>query len=126
MHPLIAEIRFSLEPLTQDDGLALAGTGILVVFCVLAMVIGVINVLPLLLSTNPQTQKQEQPTSPLPPIDSDEIPAEVLAVITAAVDSVMHSPHRIVRIQGVAPHDRAWAMGGRSSHHHSHSVRSSR
>ena len=51
---------------------------------------------------------------------SQEISDEVIAVIAAAVATVIDTPHRIVAIRGLTAEDLSWSLEGRLKHHASH------
>lgn len=51
---------------------------------------------------------------------NNEVPDEVIAVITAAVAAVIDARHRIVIIRGLTPEDLSWSLEGRLQHHASH------
>jgi hypothetical protein len=60
--------------------------------------------------------------------DHDGIPGEIIAVIAAAVDAVMHGPHRILAINPVDVREAsqsvtAWAVEGRRQIFQSHTLR---
>ncbi len=112
-------IRFTLDPLFEDTGFALAIMGILVVFMALALVIAFITVLPHLAR---RATAQPAPTD-VKPVASDELPAETVIVIAAAVAETIRQPHRIVKIRGLTPEDLGWSFTGRLQHHQSHQVR---
>ena len=67
--------------------------------------------------------------APVPAANSDAIPGEIVAVIAAAVDTVMHGPHRILSItpvgggQSHAQTSMAWSAEGRRQIFQSHKVR---
>ena len=58
---------------------------------------------------------------------STSVPAEIVAVIAAAVSVVIEQPHRLVSVQQVllpvVPHLNVWAMEGRTQIFMSHKVR---
>ena len=49
-----------------------------------------------------------------------DMTAEQVAVIAAAVATVLDKPHRIVHIRGLTPEDLEWTLEGRFLHHTSH------
>ena len=50
----------------------------------------------------------------------DALSDEIVAVIAAAVATVLASPHRIVHIRGLTSEQLGWLWGGRMEHHASH------
>ncbi|MCB0117354.1 MAG: OadG family protein [Caldilineaceae bacterium] len=119
----MAKIGFTLEPLFHDTGIPLAIMGVLVVFLALAVLVIFIQRLPYIM----ERLEPRAPSSaaPAPPVVSatNELPEELVVVITAAVAAALDRPHRIVRIRGLTPTDMAWSMEGRSQHHQSHRIR---
>lgn len=69
-----------------------------------------------------ETAAARTQAAPPPQLD-DQVPADHLAAIAAAV-TMMSGAHRIVRIES-APPSYGWAIAGRSAHHHSHITRRS-
>ncbi len=112
-------IRFTMEPLFEDTGFALAIMGVLVVFMALALVIAFITVLPHLAK---RTAAQPVQTD-VKPTAHDELAEETLVVIAAAVAETIRQRHRIVKIRGLTPEDLGWSFTGRLQHHQSHQVR---
>ena len=51
---------------------------------------------------------------------SDNVPAEIVAVIAAATATVVGDPHRVVSIK---PHNSTWSQAGRQQLHSSHNIR---
>ncbi|MFV0461297.1 MAG: OadG family transporter subunit [Actinomycetales bacterium] len=49
-----------------------------------------------------------------------DIDDETIAVIAAAVATVLGKPHRIIRVRSAISDDTAWALHGRLQHHSSH------
>jgi hypothetical protein len=69
--------------------------------------------------TRPRSSPPEEKKAPIAaPVGDQEIPFEHVAVIAAAVASVL-GQHRIVHIEAV--HGEEWASEGRQAHHLSHS-----
>lgn len=60
------------------------------------------------------------PVVRMPTSTSDEVADEVVAVIAAAVSTMLDRPHRIVHVRGLTPEDAAWALEGRRQLHSSH------
>ena len=60
-------------------------------------------------------------TQPAAPAECDTISPELLAVLTAAAESTLEKPVRVVTIQ--SKHPRGWALAGRKTHHLSHKLR---
>lgn len=52
----------------------------------------------------------------------NELHDRTIAVIAAAVATVIDSPHRIVHVRGLTPEDAGWALQGRMQHHTSHTL----
>lgn len=110
---------FSIAPLFEEHGLALAGMGVFVVFVALGIVIAFISLLSRALADETDTPSVTLVSDVSEP---DELSEELVAVITAAVATVLETPHRIVRIRGLTPGDMGWSLEGRMLHHHSHNV----
>jgi hypothetical protein len=85
------------------------------------LVVAFISALPRLLSS----AKEPKAAVPAPGAarGEDEIPEEILVVIAAAVDEIMHKPHRVVHIRGLTAADHDWQLEGRIQHHQSHRLR---
>lgn len=112
-------VDFTLAPLWEDHGIALAIMGVLVVFTALVLLAAFIEFLPRILAT----VSQKEPAEPAPRLaDEDELDTETLVVIAAAVAAVLGQPHRIIRVRGLTSEDRGWSLEGRMQHHHSHRV----
>jgi Na+-transporting methylmalonyl-CoA/oxaloacetate decarboxylase gamma subunit len=114
-----ALIRFTLEPLLEEHGLALAVLGVLVVFVALALVVAFISLLPLMLRRF-SVADQDELSSLAGPRDEGELSEEIQVVIAAAVAEIIQQPHRVVRIRGLSPTDLGWSLEGRIQHHESH------
>ncbi|REJ88497.1 MAG: sodium ion-translocating decarboxylase [Planctomycetota bacterium] len=110
-------IEFNLEPLTGEHGLALAVTGMLVVFLALALVVTFITVLPRIASW---LSRAHPSPAPAMPVEDEQLPEELLVVIAAAVAEVVRHPHRIVHIR--TPGDMSWSLEARLQHHQSHKI----
>ena len=116
-------VRFTLSPLFEESGIALAIMGIVVVFLALVLVASFISVLPSLA----ERLSAARPTRPAPMATVDEaIPEQTLAIIAAAVAVTLQRPHRVVRVQGMTPEDLGWSLEGRMHHHHLHAPRRGR
>ncbi len=113
-------IEFTLAPIFEDHGIALAVMGIVVVFIALVLVATFIKILPRILPAPPVAGTQ-QPQGLLP-VEDDQLSEELVAVIAAAVAATVVQPHRIVRIRGLTPEDLGWSLKGRFQHHHSHQL----
>ena len=109
---------FSLAPLWEEDGIALAMMGIFVVFMALVLIVVFITLLPRLLAPFTDTGQEAEATVPV--VSEGEIPEEILVVIAAAVAEAIDRPHRVVRIRGMTPGEMGWSLEGRMHHHHSH------
>ena len=109
---------FSLAPLWEEKGIALAMMGIFVVFMALVLIVVFITVLPRLLA--PYTTTGQEAEATVPVVAEEEIPDEILVVIAAAVAEAIDRPHRVVRIRGMTPGEIGWSLEGRMQHHHSH------
>ena len=120
-----ALFRFTLAPLTEDNGLPLAVMGMLVVFVALALVIGMINLLPRIVERIRPSEIQTGLASAagLETFADGELTGETVAVIAAAVAETMRRPHRVIRISGLRPEDLGWSLEGRMKHHQSHGMR---
>jgi glutaconyl-CoA/methylmalonyl-CoA decarboxylase subunit delta len=55
-----------------------------------------------------------------PVSDDGTLSDEIVAVIAAAVATVVSTPHRIVHIRGLTTEELGWSLGGRLQHHASH------
>jgi sodium pump decarboxylase gamma subunit len=110
-------VQFTLAPLFEESGIALAVMGILVVFLALLLVVVFISILPRLVERiTPTSAPQPAPMSRV----DEEISEETLAVIAAAVAVTLKRPHRVVRVRGMTPEDLGWSLEGRMHHHHQH------
>lgn len=109
---------FSLAPLWEEKGIALAMMGIFVVFVALVLIVVFITILPRLLAPYTDTGQEAKATAPV--VGEGEIPDEILVVIAAAVAEAIDRPHRVVRIRGMTPGEIGWSLEGRMQHHHSH------
>ena len=112
-------IEFTLDPLFEDHGLALAVMGVLVVFVALLLVIAFITVLPRALAGFTSSEPIQPPAELA--VD-DQLSEETVVVIAAAVAESMARPHRIVRIRGLTPEDLGWSLEGRMQLHQSHRI----
>lgn len=115
LHTMFAiSIKFSLEPLMHDLGLPLALMGIFIVFMALILVVTFISSLPRIMAVLERAlPSAEHATSAAPttsPQDSDD---DVIAVIAAAVATVIDHPHRIIRTREITAREMAWAQQGR-------------
>ena len=113
---------FTVAPLLMDHGIPLAVMGIFVVFVALILIASVITLLPKILGVKAPAAPSPAATGSTPPIQ-EELPAETLAILAAAVEATMRSPHRIVRIRGLTNQEMDWTMEGRMQHHQSHNPR---
>ena len=116
-------VRFTLSPLFEETGIALAIMGIVVVFLALVLVAAFISVLPSL-AERLSASRSSQP-APMATVD-EVIPAETLAIIAAAVAVTLERPHRVVHVQGTTPEGLGWSLEGRMHHHHMHAPRRGR
>ena len=114
-------IQFTLAPLWEDEGIALAVMGILVVFMALILVSTFISLLPRLV---PELSREtpQMPEHMAPSTDGDELSEETLVVIAAAVAETIRQPHRVVFVRGLTPEDLGWSLEGRIQLHQSHRV----
>jgi Na+-transporting methylmalonyl-CoA/oxaloacetate decarboxylase gamma subunit len=123
-HGVLA-FRFTLEPLYEESGLALAAMGILVVFMALVLVSLFITLLPRLMAALDRLHPEEKPAEPATAKASkpaDGLSEEIQVVIAAAVAATIGTPQRIVRIRGLTPEDLGWSLEGRIQHHTSHRI----
>jgi Na+-transporting methylmalonyl-CoA/oxaloacetate decarboxylase gamma subunit len=60
---------------------------------------------------------------PAAPSTSTELSQETLAVIAAAIATVIDTEHRILHIRRLTTGDWNWSMEGRMKHHASHQIR---
>ena len=111
-------IEFTLAPLFDEQGIALALMGILVVFVALVLVATFIKFLPQMLASISAGASEQSGISPA----VDELSEETLVVIAAAVAETIREPHRIVRIRGLTPENLGWSLEGRMQHHQSHRI----
>jgi Na+-transporting methylmalonyl-CoA/oxaloacetate decarboxylase gamma subunit len=116
---MLFQFEFTLAPLFEDHGIALAIAGVLVVFLALTLIAGFIALLSRLSTRLPATR----PVVPALPVDDDELSEEMLVVIAAAVAETVIKPHRIVRIRGLMPTDLGWSLEGRLQEHQSHRMK---
>ena len=119
---------FTLEPLKEDHGIALAVMGILVVFVALVLVVVFITLLPRIVDllhdlTAPSVGKESEEAASVPATEEGGLSEEIVVVIAAAVANVLERPHRIVQIRGLTPAEMGWSLEGRMLHHHSHRIR---
>ena len=115
-------IEFTTKPLLEEHGIPLAVMGILVVFSALILVVTFITLLPRVLALFAADEQQESATAPLLDVGDDELPEQILVVISAAVAHAFDLPQRIVRIRGLTPSDLGWSLEGRIQHHQSHQI----
>lgn len=110
------------EPLWDDLGLPLALMGITVVFLALVAITSFISNLPRLMSwierLSPRAKPEPAVTKPV-----DELSEELVAVLTAAVETVLGPGHRVIRTHELTPRELAWAQQGRWQHQTSHKPR---
>jgi Na+-transporting methylmalonyl-CoA/oxaloacetate decarboxylase gamma subunit len=114
--------RFTLEPLYEESGLALAAMGILVVFMALVLISLFITLLPRLMAALERFHPEEKPAAAKASKPADELSEEIRVVIAAAVAAAIGTPQRIVRIRGLTPEDLGWSLEGRIQHHTSHRI----
>ena len=118
-------IRIRVEPLFEDTGIPLAIMGMLVVFAALVLVAVYVTVLPRFAAYLERRYPEKATPQPVakPSISGDDLPEEVLVVITAAVAQVIDEPHRIIHTRQLTPLDLAWSFEGRRKQHASHRPR---
>lgn len=115
-------VEFTLAPLFEEHGIALAVMGVLVVFMALTLVVTFITILPHLLAG--VASPEPAASAPAAPVALDsELPEELVVVIAAAVAATIVTPHRIVKIRGLTPSELGWSLEGRMQHHQSHGIR---
>lgn len=115
LHSTMIVASLSMEP-TVGELLQFALSGLLVVLVALsALALSCAGIGQLL-----KLFERPAPVARMSTSTSDEATDEMVAVIAAAVSTMLDRPHRIVHVRGLTPEDAAWALEGRRQHHSSH------